>query len=116
MSKIKIERIASQIHRELSNIIYEEINNEIIKTTTITDVKVTNDLSMCKVYYTFLGDYDKQEVQENLCQASSFMRMELAKRIEIRNIPEIRFVYDESTEYGEHIEQILEEIHNESEK
>lgn len=114
MSRIKLERIASSILRELSSIIYEEVHNDVIKSVTITDVRVTNDLSMCKVYYTFYGDFDKQEVQAELSNASSFMRMELAKRIEIRNTPEIRFVYDESTEYGEHIDEIIEEIHKEA--
>ena len=55
MSKIKLERIASSILRELSSIIYEEVHNEIIKSVTITEVRVTNDLSMCKVFYTFYG-------------------------------------------------------------
>lgn len=114
MSSIKLERISSSILRELTKIIYEEVHNEIIKSVTITDARVTNDLSLCKVYYTFYGDYEKMEVQKELANASSFLRTELSKRIEIRNTPEIRFVYDESTEYGEHIEQILEEIHNES--
>ena len=114
MSKIKLERIASSILRELSSIIYEEVHNEIIKSVTITEVRVTNDLSMCKVFYTFYGDYEKQEVQAELTNASSFLRTEHAKRIDIRNTPEIRFVYDESTEYGEHIDEIIEEIHAEA--
>ena len=96
MSKIKLERIASSILRELSSIIYEEVHNEIIKSVTITEVRVTNDLSMCKVFYTFYGDYEKQEVQAELTNASSFLRTE------------------ESTEYGEHIDEIIEEIHAEA--
>ncbi len=116
MASIKIERIASSIAKELSQIFYEEVHNEVLKSVTIVDVKVTNDLSMAKVYYTFLGDYDKVLVQEELKNASSFLRCELAKRVDIRNTPELRFVYDESTEYGEHIDEILEEIHNENNK
>lgn len=113
MSNIKLERLGSSILRELSNIIYEEVNNEILKSVNITEVRVTNDLSMAKVFYTFLGDYDKHLVQGELANASSYLRTELAHRIEVRNTPELRFVYDESTEYGEHIDEIIEEIHNE---
>jgi ribosome-binding factor A len=113
MSNIKIERISSQITRELSQIFYEEVHNEILKSVTIIDAKVTNDLSLAKVYYTYLGDYDKITIQEELKNASSFLRTELAKRIDLRTTPELRFVYDESTEYGEHIDEIIEEIHNE---
>ena len=114
MASIKLERIASTITRELSRIFYEEVHNEILKSITIIDTKVTNDLSMAKVYYSFLGDYDKVEIQDELKKASSFLRCELAKKLDIRNIPELRFVYDESTEYGEHIDEIIEEIHNEN--
>jgi len=112
-SNVKIERIASSITRELSKIFYEEVHNDVLKSVTIIDTKVTNDLSMAKIYYTFMGDYDKVTIQEELKNASSFLRCELAKRIDVRNTPELRFVYDESTEYGEHIEDIIEEIHSE---
>ncbi|MCI6764248.1 MAG: 30S ribosome-binding factor RbfA [Bacilli bacterium] len=114
MSNIKLERIASQIVRELSSIFYEEVHNEILKNVTIIDARVTNDLSLAKVYYTFLGDYDKVTIAAELKNASSFLRTELAKRMDLRTTPELRFVYDESTEYGEHIDEIIEEIHNEN--
>ena len=114
MSNIKLERIASQIVRELSSIFYEEVHNEILKNVTIIDARVTNDLSLAKVYYTFLGDYDKVTIAAELKNASSFLRTELAKRMDLRTTPELRFVYDESTEYGEHIEETIEENHNEN--
>ena len=114
MSNIKLERIASQIVRELSSIFYEEVHNEILKNVTIIDARVTNNLSLAKVYYTFLGDYDKVTIAAELKNASSFLRTELAKRMDLRTTPELRFVYDESTEYGEHIDEIIEEIHNEN--
>ena len=113
MSAIKSERIASQIVKELSGIFYEEVHNEMLKAVTIIDAKVTNDLSLAKIYYTFMGDYDKREMAAELKNASPFLRTQLASRIDVRNTPELRFVYDESTEYGEHIDEIIEEIHNE---
>ena len=114
MSNIKLERIASQIVRELSSIFYEEVHNEILKNVTIIDARVTNDLSLAKVYYTFLGDYDKVTIAAELKNASSFLRTELAKRMDLRNTPELRFEFDESTLYGEHIDEILQEIHSEN--
>lgn len=116
MSNIKISRISSAITRELASIFYEEVHNEILKNVTIIEAKVTNDLSLAKVYYTYMGDYEKEQITRELKNASSFLRTELAKRIDLRNTPELRFVYDESTEYGEHIDEIIEEINNESEK
>ena len=114
MSNIKIERIASSITRELSMIFHEEVHNEVLKNITIIDTKVTNDLSLAKVYYSYLGDFERNQIADELKKASPFLRCELAKRIDIRNTPELRFVYDESTEYGEHIDEIIEEIHNEA--
>ena len=113
MENIKLERLGSQMVRELSHIFHEEVHNEVLKSVTIIDAKVTNDLSLAKVYYSFMGDYDKITIQEELKNASSFLRCELAKRVDVRVMPELRFVYDESTEYGEHIDEILEEINNE---
>lgn len=113
MNKIKSDRIGASIVRELSQIIFEEVDNETLKNVTIVDAKVTNDLSMAKVYYTFMGDYDKKDIADELKKASPFLRSELASRIELRNTPELRFVYDESTEYGEHIDEIIEELHQE---
>jgi|SRR5574344_702915 ribosome-binding factor A len=113
MSSIKIKRIGSEIVRELSSIIFEEVHNDMLKNVTIVDAKVTNDLSLAKIYYTYIGDYDRKEMADELKKASPFLRSELASRIDIRNTPELRFEFDESTLYGEHIDQIINEIHNE---
>ena len=110
MSKIKTERIASQIMRELSSIIYNEAKDEVIKSITITAADVTSDLGLAKIYYTFLGDYDKKDVQKELDHASSYLRTELAERIDIRHTPALRFIFDESIEFGSNIEKILENI------
>lgn|SRR5574344_50703 len=113
MSKIKIQRISSQMTREISDIFFSEIDNVMLKSVTIVDAKVTNDLSFARIYYTYMGDYDRQDIAEELKKACPFIRSELAKRMDLRNTPELRFEFDESTLYGEHIDEIIEEIHNE---
>ncbi|MDD4187317.1 MAG: 30S ribosome-binding factor RbfA [Bacilli bacterium] len=110
MSKIKTERIGSQIVKELSEIILDKAKSEILKTVTITATDVTSDLGLAKIYYTYLGDYDKNLVQEELNKASSFLRTELAERIDIRHTPELKFIFDKSIEYGTNIERILADI------
>ncbi|NLL01923.1 MAG: 30S ribosome-binding factor RbfA [Mollicutes bacterium] len=112
MNKIKLERIGSQITKELSEIIFEEAKSEILKCITITATEVSNDLGLAKVYYTYLGEYDRKYMQDELDNASKYLRTELAERIDIRHTPELRFVYDESIEYGANIEKIIAEIHN----
>ena len=110
MSKIKTERIGSQIIKELSEIILEEAKSDVLKRITITASDVSSDLGLAKIYYTYFGDYDKEYVQKELQNASKFLRTELAERIDIRHTPELRFIFDESIEYGANIEKILSEI------
>lgn len=108
---IKIERINSQMVKEISYILATEIKDNDIKFVTITAVKVTNDLSFAKVYFTVLDDTKRTSTIEALKNAAGFIRKELAERLEIRHIPELEFVYDESIEYGKKIETIIENIH-----
>lgn len=108
---IKIDRIASQMVKEISYVLATEIKDNDIRFVTVTDVKVTNDLSFAKVYVTVLKEDKKEETLVALKNASGFIRRELADRLKIRHIPELEFVYDESIEYGKKIEDILENIH-----
>jgi len=106
---VKNERVNSNMQRELSYILNNEVKNPNIKFITITAVDVTSDLSYAKVYFTTLGD--NKETLKALKSAKGFIRRTLADRIELRHIPDLEFIYDESIEYGKKIEEIIEEIH-----
>ncbi len=110
---IKIERLNHVIQEEISKILMLEVKDENIKFITITGVDTTNDLSFAKIYYTVLNKDKKQEAQEALEKASSFIRTKLASSIEIRHTPELRFIYDTSIAYGEHIDELIEKIKEE---
>jgi ribosome-binding factor A len=88
----------------------EEVKDQKAKEAIITGVDVTNDLSYAKVYFTIYNRENKKEVLEALNTAEGFIRRCLADRIEIRNTPELRFIYDESEEYGKHIDEIIENL------
>lgn len=107
---IKIERINHMIMEEVSKILMLEVKDERFKFVTVTDCDTSNDLSYCKVYVTVLEQEKRDETLKALNNASGFIRGELAKRIEIRNIPELKFIYDESVFYGEKIDKIIDEI------
>jgi len=107
---IKIERINSNIQREISYIIANEIKNPNINFVTITAVDVTNDLSYAKIYFTTLDNVE--ETSKALKSAKGFIRKNLADRVELRHIPELEFIYDESIEYGKRIEEKIKEIHD----
>ena len=107
---IKIERINHMIMEEVSKILMLEVKDERFKFVTVTDCDTSNDLSYCKVYVTVLEQEKKEETLKALNNASSFIRGELAKRIEIRHMTELQFIYDESVFYGEKIDKIIDEI------
>ena len=110
---VKIERINHLIMEEISKILMLDVKDEDIKFVTVTDCDTSTDLSYCKVYVTVLEQEKKDETLKALNNASSFIRGELAKRIEIRHIPELKFIYDESIFYGEKIDKIIDEINEE---
>lgn len=111
---IKTERLGNVLHKEISQILMSEIKDEDLNFVTITKVDLSSDLSYAKVYFTCLDNNKKETVKKNINRASKFIRSELMKRkIEMRIIPELVFVYDESIEYGNKIESIIERIHEE---
>ena len=113
MANIKIERLNHAFQQEISMIIMREIKDEDIKFVTITGVDTTSDLSFAKVYVTVLDEAKKKETLEALNGASHFIRGKLSERVEIRHTPELKFIYDSSIAYGNHIEDIIEKIHQE---
>lgn len=110
---VKIERLESAFVKEISYILMEEVKDEDIKFVTITDCDITNDLSFAKVYFTVLDASKKESTIKALNHAKSFIRGELSKRVQIRHTPELTFVFDESIEYGNRIEKIIEKINEE---
>ena len=108
---LKGERVASDMQRELGNILLLEAKDEDFKHVTITDCDVTNDLSFAKIYFTTTDDREK--VEKDLNNAAGFFRSLLAERLLIRHTPELRFIFDESIEYGQKIEKIIEKLHEE---
>lgn len=109
---IKIDRLNNSFVENISKIIRTEIKDERINFVTVTACKITNDLSFAKVYVTVLNDKERDNVIKLLNKASNFIERELSKRIEIRKMPDITFVYDESLEYAANIESIIESIDN----
>lgn len=116
MANVKIERLNHAFQQEISIILMREVKNEDIKFVTITGVETTNDLSYAKVYYTVLKDSKKDVIEEALKKAAPFIRSKLCERVDIRHTPELRFIYDESIAYGEHIEKVLEQINSKDKK
>ena len=110
---LKSERISDALIEQISYILEYEVKNKDIKFVTITDVNVTNDLSHAKVYFTVLNMDKLEETKKALKSASGFIRHELREKIDIRQIPSLEFIYDQSIEYGNKIEKIIENLNEE---
>lgn len=107
----RIGRIDEEYRKELSQIIgYELKNPNVTGMISVTKVKVTPDLKYAKVYVSILNSKNIKETMEGLKKSSGFIRTELAKRINLRNTPELVFEIDDSIEYGAKIDSILKEI------
>lgn len=105
----KIERIESQVKKEIGTILANEARNQMFKKAFVTEAKVSSDLSHAKIYVTVIDHGLKDTVISELNEASGFIRTELAKVLDIRHTPELKFVYDDSIEYGERIEKLIKE-------
>ena len=111
-NSIKNTRINMEVQRELSEIIRSGIKDpRIHPMTSVVAVEVTPDLKYCKAYISVLGDEEAAKATvEGLRSASSYVRRELARRVNLRNTPEIKFILDQSIEYGVNMSKMIDEV------
>ena len=107
---LKKDKMNGILQREISEILQMEVRSKDIGFCTITAVDVTTDLSLAKVYVTFLGSGNNELRIEALNRTKGFIRSTLAKRLTIRRVPELKFLLDTSLEYGNKIESIIKDI------
>jgi len=107
----RTSRIGEVIMRELAQMIQQEVSDPRVGMVTVSHVDVTSDLKYAKVYVTRLnGVESEQDVDEcikGLTNAAGFLKRGIAKRVEIRTIPELRFFYDKSLEHGFHMDELI---------
>ncbi len=109
---VKNEKIAGLIQRNISEIIQYALKDPKLGFITVTDCVVTNDLSLAKVYVSFLGkDARKEAGMKALERSKGFIRSELSKKLSIRKCPEIKFMLDKTLDEGAKIEKIIADIH-----
>ncbi len=115
------ERLEDQIHFLLSNLIQRELRDPELGFLTLTAVRLTPDRSLARVYFTVLppngGDQEAQDAltRKALGRAAGFLRSQLAARLKMRRVPELRFFPDGTLEEGNHLETLLAEIQKERE-
>ena len=111
-NRVKNTRINGEVLKELSNIIRSEIKDPRINPmTSVVSVEVAPDLKTCKAYISVLGDEQSQkDTITGLKSAEGYIRRELARTVNLRNTPEIKFILDQSIEYGINMSKLIDEV------
>ena len=107
-------RLQEAIRSTLTELLMFEVKDPRLEAVTISGVRLSGDRAYAKVYFSLIGD-EKREAYagEGFAAASSFLRRELGHRMRLRIVPELRFLRDTSYEYGDHMERVLEKLHEE---
>ena len=111
-NSVKNIRINSEVQREMSQIIREDIKDpRVHPLTSVMAVEVTPDLKFAKIFISVFGnEEEKEKTMEGLKKSAAFARMQLAKRMNLRNTPELTFILDESIEYGVNMSKKIDEV------
>ena len=110
MSRARPRKVADLIQRELSGILQRELRDPRVGMVTVTAVDVSPDFSHAKVFFTILEKEKQNETISALQRAAGFLRSQLAHRIKLFATPELRFIYDESVERGDHLSRLIDSV------
>ncbi len=105
------ERVSGHIQKVLSDILKKNIKDPRLEMATITGVKMSRDLKTARIYFATSGDRkSSKEAAEGFNSARGYVKRALAEQLGLRYMPELKFFYDESFEYGSHIDKVLKSI------
>lgn len=104
-------RVAEQIQRELADLLQFEVKDPRVGGVTITEVEVSGDMAHAKVYYSASEQkaQSADELQKGLEKSAGFLRGQLAKRMMLRTVPQLHFVYDASIDRGMRLSRLIDE-------
>jgi ribosome-binding factor A len=111
MASTRPSRVGDQLRAEISDLLAREVHDPGIGFLTITQVTVSPDLQVARVYYTTLGDERaRRDTAKALGRAMPFLRRQIGSRLRLKRVPSLEFFFDESIERGDRIERILNEL------
>ncbi|MGQ0443091.1 MAG: 30S ribosome-binding factor RbfA [Methylophilaceae bacterium] len=100
-------RVAEQMRRELADLLQFEVKDPRVGMVTVTEVEVTGDMAHAKIFYS--AKTATPELQAGLQQSAGFLRSQVAKRMLLRTVPQLHFVYDSSIDYGMKMGKLIDE-------
>ncbi len=105
-------RLEEAIRATLTELLMFEVKDPRLEGVTISGVRLSGDRAYAKVYFSLIGDAEKEaQAGDGFTAASSFLRRELGHRMRLRIVPELRFMRDTSYAYGDHMERVLAKLH-----
>jgi len=110
----RADRVSGLIHEALSLLIQKSIKDPRLESVSITGIKMSPDLKQAKVYFVISEQFtNKKDALAGFKKAKGFIKYTLAQKLELRYMPDLRFYYDNSIDYGFHMESVLKKIENE---
>ncbi len=107
----RADRVSGLVQEVLSDLLKKDIHDPRLKMATITNVKMSRDLKLARVYFSIFGDSSKaQAAADGFESARGFIKRSLARKLSLRYMPDLKFFYDESFDYGSHIDELLRKI------
>ncbi|NOZ79969.1 MAG: 30S ribosome-binding factor RbfA [Acidobacteria bacterium] len=107
-------RLQEAIRSMLTDLLMFEVKDPRLEGVTISGVRLSGDRAYARIYFSLIGGEELEaRAVEGFAAASSFLRRELGRRMRLRIVPELRFMRDTSYEYGDHMERVLEKLHEE---
>lgn len=104
------DRVGAEIQRELAVLLRDEARDPRLNSVTIQEVRVVRDLSHAKVYFTLLDVDSAKEVAKALNKAAGFLRHRLSDEMNLRVVPQLKFVYDVSFEHGMRLTSLIDDV------
>lgn len=101
------ERVAAQLHREVAQIIQREVKNPDVGFVSVSEVNVTRDISLARVYVTVFDSEGAAKTIKALNKAAGFIRTRVGNKMRMRHVPEIRFLHDASVETGARVDELI---------
>ena len=103
------DRVAVQLRKEVAVLVHQAVRDHALPSVSVSDVEVTKDLDMARVFVTTLMSDESTRAVKALNEMAVEFRRELSRTLKMRRVPELRFLYDDSVDRGERIEELLRE-------
>jgi len=114
MTRIRIQRLEKELLKLISTVVNYKLRDQRLDLVTINYVRLSNDMSHAKIYYSFLEEeYNLKEIQQTLTRSSGFIKNEIAGVKIMRTIPELTFIYDEFEAKARRLDELFTQIETE---